>query len=108
MNWQSALIDLFHALASKAGALGATFGLGGGVGIVKLLNHWPAPYEGNAYGGAIFDTLQDLVSNKRIGERRSRDGASVAPVPRMDPIPDPKAAAGAPPVEAQPAAQETK
>lgn len=86
------MVDLLTGLKSHTSQLAATFGLGGGVGLVKLLNHWPAPIEGNAYGGAIFDTLQDLVSNKRIGERRTRAGASVAPVARMDPIPDPKAA----------------
>ncbi len=72
MNWQTIAMDLAHALASKATALGATFGLGGGVGLVKLLNHWPAPYEDSPYTGAIFDWVQDLVSNKRIGERRTR------------------------------------
>ncbi len=92
MNWQKFTLDTLHNMASWGGALMTTFGLGGGVGLVKLLNHWPAPYEDNPYGAAIFDTLQDLVSNKRIGERRTRAGVTVAAVAKMDPIPDPKPA----------------
>jgi len=89
MNWEKFILDTLHQMGSWGGSLMATFGLGGGVGLVKLLNHWPAPYEGNAYGGAIFDTLQDLVSNKRVGDRRTRNGATVPAVPVMDLIPNP-------------------
>lgn len=79
MNWQAIALGLAHESAAKLIALGGTFGLGGGVGIVKLLNHWPAPYEDHVYLGAIFDWLQDLVSNKRIGERRMRAAQPIAP-----------------------------
>ncbi len=69
--------DIALWIGNHVAALAATFGLGGGVGIVKFLNHVPAPYEDQPWAGAIFDTLQDLVSNKRIGERRSRGGAEL-------------------------------
>lgn len=74
MTWQT----LGEAVLNKTMALGTTFGLGGGVGIVKFLSHAPAPMASNAWSGSIFDTLQDLVSNKeRIGERRNLDGTTV-------------------------------
>lgn len=88
MNWQSVL----EAATSKTAALAGTFGLGGGVGIVKFLKHMPAPYQDSPWTGAVFDWLQDLVSNQRIGERRTRAGEDVPPVPKPEPIPEPKAA----------------
>lgn len=97
MNWQSVAIDLAHASAAKLIALGGTFGLGGGVGIVKLLAHWPSPFQDNVYGGAFFDWLQDLVSNaNRIGQRRSRSGVSVPAVPEAAAVPQPVAAPAEP------------
>ncbi len=71
-NIQKFALDTLGRLGSWTSAVMATFGIGGGVGLVKLLAHWPAPYEDSAYGGAIFDTLQDLASNNRIGDRRKR------------------------------------
>ncbi len=88
MDWQAFL----EAATSKTAALAGTFGLGGGVGIVKFLKHMPAPYQDSPWTGAVFDWLQDLVSNQRIGERRTRTGQDVPPVPKPEPIPEPKAA----------------
>jgi hypothetical protein len=77
---------------TKAGAVAATFGLGGGVGIIKFLAHCPAPYESHRWTGCIFDTLEDLVSNTtRIGERRSKDGQTIYIVKPDRPLKAPKA-----------------
>lgn len=55
-----------------------TLGLGGGVGILKLVRHWPAPKVVNVWGGAVFDAFQDLTANNdRVGERIGPDGKSV-------------------------------
>lgn len=89
MDWGQFALDRWHEVSTWGAAVCATFGIGSGVGFVKLLNHWPPPYEDNVYGGAVFDTLQDLATNKRIGERRARNGATLPPVPKMDPIPNP-------------------
>jgi hypothetical protein len=83
MNWQR----IVGIVGDHLMALGVTFGLGGGVGIIKLLAHWPAPLQENIYWGAIFDWLQDLVSNRRIGERRTREGVIVPPVPAPKEVP---------------------
>ena len=93
MDWQKFTLDAVDHLLKWMDSMRLTFGLGGGVGLVKLLNHWPPPYDDNVYGGCVYDWLQDLVSNKRVGERRTRAGVTVQAVPVMDPIPDPKPAA---------------
>ena len=92
-GWEKFAVDAMYHLEQWGDSMRITFGLGGGVGLVKLLNHWPAPYEDSQYGGTIFDWLQDLVSNKRIGERRTRAGALVSPVAVMDPNTGPEQAA---------------
>ncbi len=90
MNWEKFAFDTLHQMISWGGAVCSTLGIGGGVGLVKLLNHWPAPRAENIYTCAVFDTAQDLATNKRIGERRTSEGVAVPAVPKMDPIPDPK------------------
>ncbi len=80
-------------MATWGGAVMTTFGFGGGAGLIKLLNHWPAPLSENIYLGAFFDWLQDMATNKRIGDRRSRAGADIPPVPKPDPVPTPVPAA---------------
>ena len=92
MTWQSVL----DGIENHARSLVVTFGLGGGVGIVKYLKHMPAPYQDQVWWGGFFDTLQDLVSNQRIGDRRTRAGVDVPAVPKAETVPEPKAA---PPVE---------
>ena len=77
------MIDI--TLAQKAGAwvwdkfsvVSAALGLGSGVGVVKFLKHIPAPHPEQKWAGSVFDTLQDLVSNDRIGERLMADGTIV-------------------------------
>lgn len=71
------------------GAIGVT---GGGVGFIKFMKHVPAPYQDQIVWGTIFDTIQDLISNSRIGERRTRAGVAVPAVPKADPVPEPQAA----------------
>jgi hypothetical protein len=52
---------------------------GAGVGFIKLMKHWPAPVTRNKKLGAIFDTVQDLISNnERIGQRSDTDSAFVS------------------------------
>ena len=64
--------------ADHVAAILKTLGLGGGVGILKLIRHWPAPTVGNVWGGAVFDAFQDLTANNdRVGERVGADGKSV-------------------------------
>ena len=88
MTWQD--IGLAAAAHIKAVLAGIGF-TGGGVGLVKFLKHAPAPYQDQPWAGAVFDTLQDLVSNSRIGERRTRAGV-VVPVEEPKPVPQPVAA----------------
>jgi hypothetical protein len=76
MTWQPiALAFVAHAKLILAG-----IGFGGtGIGIVKFLNHAPAPFQDQVWYGACWDTLQDMVSNTaRIGQRRTREGVAVA------------------------------
>ncbi len=92
MTWQAIL----EAIEHNANELRITFGLGGGVGVVKYLKHMPAPYQDQIWWGSCFDTLQDLVSNGRIGERRTRSGVEVPAVPKSATVPEPVAASSAP------------
>ncbi len=96
MDWQPVLdgAERFVSWSAKhANELRVTFGLGGGVGIVKYLRHMPAPYQDQIWWGSCFDTLQDLVSNtSRIGERRTREGLVIPPVPSPKEVPPPVAA----------------
>ncbi len=70
-------------LAGRVGTVAATIGLtGGGVGLVKLLRHAPAPRKSSIWAGCLFDTFQDLASNdSRIGERRPDFDAASIPEP---------------------------
>ncbi len=90
MNWQAILQWSWNHIAAWFAAIGVT---GGGVGFIKYMKHCPAPYDDQPWWGAFFDTIQDLVSNSRIGERRTRAGVSVPAVPTLNLIPDPKPAA---------------
>ena len=84
MDWHS----IAQAIFNKTVAVAGTFGLGGGVGIVKFLRHAPAPKQGQVWVGAFFDWVQDLASNmSRIGERRTKDGSVVPPIAEPKPIP---------------------
>lgn len=76
MNWQPIGLWAFeHAKVFFAG-IGFT---GGGVGFIKLMKHWPAPKKQNKKLGAIFDTIQDVISNnERINQRSDTDSAFVA------------------------------
>lgn len=90
MTWADVGNGIYH----HAKELAVTFGLGGGVGIVKYLRHMPAPFQNQVWWGSCFDTLQDLVSNNsRVGERRTRDGITVPPVAEENPVPSPVPAA---------------
>jgi hypothetical protein len=61
-----------HAFSSGL-ALGTTFGLGGGAGLITFLHHMPAPYEDQLWLGAVYDTFQDRAKNtEKIGARRKR------------------------------------
>lgn len=87
MNWQAiALSFLAHTKLILAG-----IGFGGtGIGIVKFLNHSPAPFQDQVWYGAAWDTLQDMVSNTaRIGARRTREGVSVPAVAAAPEVPPP-------------------
>lgn len=73
MNWQQIGVDLANHAFGSGVALGAALGLGGGAGVITFLHHMPAPYEGQAWLGAIYDTMQDRVKNMdRVGMRRER------------------------------------
>lgn len=75
VNWQP--IALWTLLHIKAIFVSVGF-TGSGVGIIKLMKHWPAPKKKNAKMGAIFDTIQDVLSNnERIGQRSDADSAFV-------------------------------
>lgn len=89
MTWQSVLLSMWHHVAAWLSAIGLT---GGGVGFIKYMKHVPAPYQDQTQWGAFFDTIQDLVSNSRIGERRTRSGVDVPAVPKPAPVPEPQAA----------------
>ena len=89
MTWQD--IGLAAAAHIKAVLAGIGF-TGGGVGLVKFLKHAPAPYQDQPWCGAIFDTMQDLVTNNRIGERRTRAGAVAQPVAAPPSVPNAMAA----------------
>ena len=87
--WNSFLLVVTHNIQVIAGGIG----LGGlGVGFIKLMKHIPAPYQDQPWAGAMFDTVQDLVTNNRIGERRTREGVVVSPVPAPKEVPQPVAA----------------
>lgn len=75
MNWNAIGIWAFEHLRVFFAGIGLT---GGGVGFIKLMKHWPAPKKRNAKLGAIFDTLQDVISNnERIGQRSDADSTFV-------------------------------
>jgi hypothetical protein len=78
--WQQSALYLFHHLQAVLGGIGLT---GSGIGLVKFLRHMPSPNKSSLWWGAIFDTLQDLVSNDRIGERRD-DAGNVIPAPKPE------------------------
>jgi hypothetical protein len=59
-------------------SLGATLGIGSGIGLIKLVRYMPAPRVNHKWLGAVYDTLQDLVSNMaRVGERVDKTGETV-------------------------------
>lgn len=89
MTWQSILLSVYHHIVAWLSAIGIT---GGGVGFIKFMKHVPAPYQDQELWGTVFDTIQDLVSNSRIGERRTRSGMDVPAVPKPAPVPEPQAA----------------
>lgn len=76
MSWADAGLAVLGKIAWKADAIAASFGLGGGVGLIKFLAHCPPPNIKRRILGGWFDTVQDLVSNRsRIGERSNDDGS---------------------------------
>ncbi len=73
MNWPAIGLWAYAHLKVFFAGIGLT---GGGVGFVKLMKHWPAPKKRNPKLGAIFDTIQDILSNnERIGQRSDADSA---------------------------------
>ncbi len=76
------LTSLYNDLAVTLKAIG--FG-GSGVGVIKFLKHMPPPLLDNRWRGGIFDMLQDMVSNARVGERRLPDG-TIVQLPQPLPI----------------------
>jgi hypothetical protein len=76
VNWQAVGLLVYTHVKVFLSGIGLT---GGGVGLIKLAKHWPAPLKKNLKLGAIFDTIQDVISNnERIGQRRDADSAFVA------------------------------
>lgn len=82
--WESVGLYLADHIKSTLAAIGFT---GGGVGLIKFLKYVPAPLEDWRWTGAVFDTLQDMVSNHRVGERRKATGEIIpAAIPAAPPI----------------------
>ena len=79
MTWQDSAAQLARDGWANIRTILAGVGFtGGGVGLIKLAKHWPAPLKKSLRWGAIFDTIQDVMSNnERIGERRDLDSAFV-------------------------------
>ncbi len=82
INYETILLAIYNHLAATLTAVG--FG-GGGVGAIKFLKHMPPPLLDNLWRGSVFDTLQDMVSNTRVGERRLPDG-TIVQLPQPLPI----------------------
>ncbi len=75
MDWQAFGVWIYTHAKVFFTSIGVT---GGGVAFIKLAKHWPAPLRKNLRTGAIFDTVQDVISNnERIGQRRDADSAFV-------------------------------
>ena len=72
---ESILLSAYNTLTAALSAVGVG---GGGVYFIKVLKHMPAPKLENRWRGAIFDSIQDTVSNtERVGERLAADGTLV-------------------------------
>lgn len=90
IDWVKLGEDAGASVFNWANAIRVSMGLGGGVGVIKLLAHIPAPrLGGNWFIGSAFDVAADLLSNGRIGERRNKDGSVVyvikPPRPKVPP-----------------------
>ena len=69
--WQEIMAAVFNWVTMLAAALG----FGSGVGVIKLIKHWPAPPSKRSIMGGFFDAFQDIVSNdERVGERTDEAG----------------------------------
>jgi hypothetical protein len=93
IDWVKISQDAGTAFFNWANAVRISMGLGGGVGVIKLLAHIPAPRLGSMVWGTFFDLMADIVSNGRVGERRKADGEIVYIIkpPRPKATPEPAA-----------------